>query len=70
MPTPLLLVLLALFGLVIGSFLNVVIVRVPSDESILRPPSKCPQCEAAIAPPGQHPGPVVAAAAGPVPVVR
>lgn len=32
-----------------GSFLNVVIVRVPSGESILRPPSKCPQCEQPIA---------------------
>ncbi len=45
MSTGLLLVLLALFGLAIGSFLNVVIVRVPSGESILRPPSKCPLCE-------------------------
>jgi leader peptidase (prepilin peptidase)/N-methyltransferase len=50
MSTGLLLVLLALFGLVVGSFLNVVIVRVPSDESILRPPSKCPQCETPIQP--------------------
>jgi len=49
MPTALLLVLLAVFGLAIGSFLNVVIVRVPSGESILRPPSKCPQCEQPIA---------------------
>lgn len=49
MSTPLLLVLLAAFGLVIGSFLNVMIVRVPSGESILRPPSKCPQCEDEIA---------------------
>jgi leader peptidase (prepilin peptidase)/N-methyltransferase len=45
MSTGLLLVLLALFGLAIGSFLNVVIVRVPSGESLLRPPSKCPLCE-------------------------
>lgn len=50
MSTPLLLVLLAVFGLAIGSFLNVVIVRVPSGESILRPPSKCPMCESEIAP--------------------
>lgn len=49
MPTGLLLLLLALFGLVIGSFLNVVIVRVPSGESIVSPPSKCPQCENPIA---------------------
>lgn len=50
MTTALLLVMLALFGLAVGSFLNVVIVRVPSGESVLRPPSKCPQCDAAIAP--------------------
>lgn len=50
MTTPLLLILLGLFGLIVGSFLNVVIVRVPSGESIVRPPSKCPQCETAIAP--------------------
>jgi leader peptidase (prepilin peptidase)/N-methyltransferase len=48
MTTGLLLFLLALFGLVVGSFLNVVIVRVPSGESIVRPPSKCPQCETEI----------------------
>ena len=50
MSTGLLLVLLALFGLVVGSFLNVVIVRVPSGESVLHPPSKCPQCQSSIAP--------------------
>ncbi|WP_421120213.1 prepilin peptidase [Aquihabitans daechungensis] len=50
MSTGLLLVLLALFGLAIGSFLNVVIVRVPSNESLLRPPSKCPLCEHEIQP--------------------
>lgn len=50
MSTPLLLVLLGAFGLLVGSFLNVVIVRVPSGESVLRPPSKCPQCEQPISP--------------------
>lgn len=45
MPTPLLLILLASFGLAVGSFLNVVIVRVPAHESILHPPSRCPRCE-------------------------
>jgi leader peptidase (prepilin peptidase)/N-methyltransferase len=50
MSTGLLLVLLAVFGLVVGSFLNVVIVRVPSGESLWAPPSKCPLCETAIAP--------------------
>lgn len=50
MSTTLLLILLGVFGLCVGSFLNVVIVRVPSGESIWSPPSKCPQCESAIAP--------------------
>lgn len=49
MSTALLLIFLAVFGLAVGSFLNVVIVRVPSDESLLRPPSKCPMCETEIA---------------------
>ncbi|QTE28011.1 prepilin peptidase [Pengzhenrongella sicca] len=31
-------------GLVIGSFLNVVVWRVPRAESIVRPPSACPAC--------------------------
>jgi leader peptidase (prepilin peptidase)/N-methyltransferase len=33
------------FGLLIGSFLNVVIWRVPRGESVARPPSHCPSCE-------------------------
>lgn len=49
MSNSVLLPLLALYGLLVGSFLNVVIVRVPSGESIVRPPSKCPQCENPIA---------------------
>ncbi len=32
------------FGLIVGSFLNVVIYRVPRDESIVKPRSRCPQC--------------------------
>lgn len=40
----------ALFGLVVGSFLNVVIHRVPLRESIVWPGSHCPECAAAISP--------------------
>jgi leader peptidase (prepilin peptidase)/N-methyltransferase len=50
METALLLTFLALFGLAVGSFLNVVIVRIPSGDSLLHPPSRCPLCETAIAP--------------------
>ncbi len=45
------LVLLAgLLGLLIGSFLNVVIHRVPRGESVVHPPSACPGCGHAIRP--------------------
>ena len=44
MPLTPLLVLVGVFGLVIGSFLNVVIHRVPRDESLVRPGSHCPSC--------------------------
>ena len=40
----------ALFGLVIGSFLNVCIYRIPRDESIVLPSSHCPLCGAKIRP--------------------
>ena len=33
-----------LLGLVIGSFLNVVIYRLPEGKSIITPPSHCPEC--------------------------
>lgn len=36
--------LLLLLGLAVGSFLNVVIWRVPRGESIVAPPSACPRC--------------------------
>jgi leader peptidase (prepilin peptidase)/N-methyltransferase len=38
-------VLAGVLGLVIGSFLNVVIWRVPRGESVVRPPSHCPGCD-------------------------
>lgn len=41
----LLILICALFGLAVGSFLNVVIYRVPHHESIVSPRSKCPVCE-------------------------
>lgn len=37
-----------LFGLVLGSFLNVVIYRLPRSESLARPGSHCPSCGAGI----------------------
>jgi leader peptidase (prepilin peptidase)/N-methyltransferase len=41
---PLLTVWLFVLGLCIGSFLNVVIARVPYEQSIVRPGSRCPKC--------------------------
>jgi leader peptidase (prepilin peptidase) / N-methyltransferase len=40
----------ALFGLLIGSFLNVVAWRLPRGESLVRPRSKCPGCGEAVRP--------------------
>jgi leader peptidase (prepilin peptidase) / N-methyltransferase len=48
-PLGLLILLCAVFGLAVGSFLNVVIYRVPRHESIVSPPSSCPTCGTAIA---------------------
>ncbi|WP_205697985.1 A24 family peptidase [Conexibacter sp. SYSU D00693] len=40
----------ALFGLLIGSFLNVVAWRLPRGESLLHPGSHCPGCDAPVRP--------------------
>ena len=50
-PTVLPLVVLAgVLGLAVGSFLNVVIYRVPRGESLVKPRSHCPGCNRPIAP--------------------
>jgi leader peptidase (prepilin peptidase)/N-methyltransferase len=36
------------FGLIVGSFLNVCIVRLPRGGSIVKPPSHCPRCQSRI----------------------
>ena len=38
-----------LFGAIVGSFLNVVVARVPAGESIVHPRSRCPACRTPIA---------------------
>lgn len=45
---PLIAILSAIFGAAIGSFLNVVVHRVPRRESIIWPRSRCPRCGATI----------------------
>jgi leader peptidase (prepilin peptidase)/N-methyltransferase len=44
------LIFVAVFGLVFGSFFNVVIYRLPRGLSLARPPSACPGCGARIRP--------------------
>lgn len=45
-----LVLVIAVLGLAVGSFLNVVIWRVPRKVSVVRPGSHCPACEAPIRP--------------------
>ena len=48
--TPFIVTFCGLLGLLIGSFLNVVIWRIPRKESIVTPRSKCPSCDTFISP--------------------
>ncbi|MDT7605340.1 MAG: leader peptidase (prepilin peptidase) / N-methyltransferase [Acidobacteriota bacterium] len=50
LPFPLALAFVAALGALIGSFLNVVIHRLPREESIVFPNSRCPSCGTAIRP--------------------
>ena len=43
-------VVAGIFGAIIGSFLNVVAYRLPRKESLLHPPSACPECGTPIKP--------------------
>ncbi len=54
---PLLYAFVFAFGLIIGSFLNVCIYRLPKGKSIVNPPSCCPACNSQIRP--HHNIPVV-----------
>jgi len=42
------LAIVGIFGLMLGSFFNVCIARLPQHESIVSPPSHCPKCQAPI----------------------
>jgi leader peptidase (prepilin peptidase)/N-methyltransferase len=44
------LIVVACFGLIIGSFLNVCIHRLPLGESLVWPASRCPRCNTAVKP--------------------
>jgi leader peptidase (prepilin peptidase) / N-methyltransferase len=44
LPTPIIAAFVILFGLAMGSFLNVCITRLPLRQSVVAPRSRCPQC--------------------------
>ena len=48
-PPPFIYVVIGIFGAIFGSFLNVVVHRLPREESIVLPSSRCPSCGAVIA---------------------
>lgn len=48
MRDPILLALVFFFGIIIGSFLNVLIYRLPRKLSLIRPSSRCPRCDSKI----------------------
>jgi len=47
---PFLLIVAGVFGLTVGSFLNVLVHRLPRGESVVSPPSHCPSCGAPVRP--------------------
>lgn len=47
---------IVLLGLAVGSFLNVVIDRLPADQSLISPPSHCPSCQRRLGPGEMIPG--------------
>jgi leader peptidase (prepilin peptidase)/N-methyltransferase len=49
-PLPAVVALLGVFGLMVGSFLNVCIFRIPLGQSIVHPPSRCMSCGKALRP--------------------
>jgi leader peptidase (prepilin peptidase)/N-methyltransferase len=49
-PSTLIVIFVLCFGLIIGSFLNVCILRIPERKSIVLPASACPKCGAPIRP--------------------
>jgi len=49
MPSAFEIALLGALGLLVGSFLNVVVHRLPRGESLVHPRSRCPRCETQIA---------------------
>ena len=48
LPLPLACAIMGIFGAIIGSFLNVVIHRLPREQSVVFPKSACPSCQAPI----------------------